>query len=83
MMDKWTAKNGKMALMFWWILHGSVFIESYDATDSSTDSNKMFNLLAKTILKISKENIVQVVTNNVSENTKVGDMLKEVLLYIL
>ncbi|XP_075106968.1 uncharacterized protein LOC142179961 [Nicotiana tabacum] len=57
---------------------GSVFLESYDASDSSTDSNKIFNLFEKTILIVEKENVVQVVTDNASENTKAGDMLKGV-----
>jgi len=79
MMDKWTAKNGKMVIN---VLvnspRGSVFLESYDASDSSTNSNKMFNLFEKTILKVGPENVVQVVTDNASENKKAGDMLKGV-----
>ncbi|XP_055824274.1 uncharacterized protein LOC129892736 [Solanum dulcamara] len=65
MMDKWTARNGKMIIN---VLvnspKGSVFLESHDASNSSTDSNKMFNLFEKTMLKIGKENVVQVVTDN-------------------
>ncbi|KAH0652637.1 hypothetical protein KY285_030171 [Solanum tuberosum] len=49
---------------------GSVFLESYDGSDFSTDYNKMFNLFEKTILKIGKENVVQVVADNASENKK-------------
>ncbi|KAH0722285.1 hypothetical protein KY289_005329 [Solanum tuberosum] len=55
---------------------------SYDASDSSTDSNKMFNLFEKTIMKIGKENVVQVVTDNASENKKAGNMLKGVFPHI-
>lgn len=55
-----------------------VFLESYDTSDSSIDSNKMFNLFEKTILKIGKENKVQVMTDNASKNRKAGDMLKGV-----
>ncbi|KAH0670639.1 hypothetical protein KY290_026070 [Solanum tuberosum] len=83
MMDKWTARNGKMVIN---VLvnspRGSVFLESYDASDSSTDSNKMFNLFEKTIMKIGKENVVQVVTDNASENKKAGNMLKGVFPHI-
>nr|XP_016476618.1 PREDICTED: uncharacterized protein LOC107798165 [Nicotiana tabacum] len=79
MMDKWTAKNEKMVIN---VLvnspRGSVFLESYDASDSSTNSNKMFNLFEKTILKVGPENVVQVVIDNASENKKAGDMLKGV-----
>ncbi|XP_055810993.1 uncharacterized protein LOC129880814 [Solanum dulcamara] len=40
------------------------------------------NLFEKTILKIGKENVVQVVTDNVSENKKAGEMLKGVFPHI-
>ncbi|XP_009775009.1 uncharacterized protein [Nicotiana sylvestris] len=81
MMDKWTAKNEKVIIN---VLvnspRGSVFLESYDASDSSTNSNKMFNLFEKTLLKIGKENVVQIVIDNASENKKAGDILKGVFL---
>ena len=77
MMDKWTARNGKMVIND--LVNSprvSVFLESYDASDSSTDSNKMFNLFEKTLMKVRQENVVQVATDNASENKKVGNMLK-------
>ncbi|XP_019253995.1 PREDICTED: uncharacterized protein LOC109232704 [Nicotiana attenuata] len=86
MMDKWTARNGKMITN---ILvnspKGSLFLESVDASDSSTDSTKMFSLFKSTIDSIGAENIVQVVTDNASENVKAahsvnlifGDIFKE------
>ena len=77
MMDKWTARYGKMVIN---VLvnspRGSVFLESYDASNSSTDSNKMFNLSEKTIMKVGQENVVQVVTDSAIENKKAGNMLK-------
>ena len=77
MMDKWTTRNGKMVIN---VLvnspSGSVFLESYDASNSSTDSNKMFNLFEKTLMKVRQENVVQVAIDNASENKKVGNMLK-------
>ncbi|XP_060209900.1 uncharacterized protein LOC132636862 [Lycium barbarum] len=83
MMDKWIAKNGKMMInVLVNSLNGSVFLESYDASVSSTDSTKMFNLFEKTILKIGKDNVIQVVTDNTSENVKVGHMLKGVFPHI-
>ncbi|XP_018627616.1 uncharacterized protein [Nicotiana tomentosiformis] len=79
MMDKWTAKNEKMVINVLVISpRERLFLESYDASDSSTDSNKIYNLFEKTILKVGKENVVQVVTDNASENKKAGDMLKGV-----
>ncbi|XP_070028065.1 uncharacterized protein [Nicotiana sylvestris] len=84
MMDEWKVKNEKMVIN---VLvnspRGSVFLESYDASDSSTDSNKMFNLFEKTILKVGPENVVQVVIDNASENKKVSDMLKGAFSNIL
>lgn len=43
---------------------------------------KCSNLYEKTILKIGKENVVQVVTDNASENKKACDMLKGVYPHI-
>ncbi|XP_019241117.1 PREDICTED: uncharacterized protein LOC109221109, partial [Nicotiana attenuata] len=76
MMDKWTARNGKMIIN---ILvnspKGSLFLESVDASDSSTDSTKMYSLFKSTIDSIGAENVVQVVTDNASENVKAGDLM--------
>ncbi|XP_060191665.1 uncharacterized protein LOC132621420 [Lycium barbarum] len=77
MMDKWTARTGKMIIN---VLvnspKGSLFLESIDASDSSTDSIKMFSLFQSTVEKIGLENVVQVVTDNAAENVKAGAMLK-------
>nr|XP_016436121.1 PREDICTED: uncharacterized protein LOC107762290 [Nicotiana tabacum] len=76
MMDKWTARNGKMIIN---ILvnspKGNMFLESVDASDSSTDSTKMYSLFKSTIDSIGAENVVQVVTDNASENVKAGDLM--------
>nr|XP_016454406.1 PREDICTED: uncharacterized protein LOC107778630 [Nicotiana tabacum] len=86
MMDKWTTRNGKMIIN---ILvnspKGSLFLESVDASNSSTDSTKMYSLFKSTIDSIGAENVVQVVTDNDSENVKAahsvnlifGDIFKE------
>ncbi|XP_060170974.1 uncharacterized protein LOC132601945 [Lycium barbarum] len=79
MMDKWMARTGKMIIN---VLvnspKGSLFLESIDASDSSTDSIKMFSLFQSTIEKIGPENVVQVITDNATENVKAGAMLKGV-----
>ncbi|XP_075103722.1 uncharacterized protein LOC142178291 [Nicotiana tabacum] len=49
---------------------GSLFLESVDASDSSTDSAKMYSLFKSTIDSIGAENIVQVVRDNSSENER-------------
>ncbi|XP_019251134.1 PREDICTED: uncharacterized protein LOC109230057 [Nicotiana attenuata] len=76
MMDKWRARNGKMIIN---ILvnspKGSLFLESVDASDSSTDSTKMYSLFKSAIDSIGAENVVQVVTYNASENVKAGYLM--------
>nr|XP_009620514.1 uncharacterized protein LOC104112332 [Nicotiana tomentosiformis] len=76
MMDKWTARNGKIIIN---VLvnspKGSLFLESVDASDSSTDSTKMYSLFKSTIDSIGEENVVQVVTENASKNVKAGDLM--------
>ncbi|XP_075096282.1 uncharacterized protein LOC107826884 [Nicotiana tabacum] len=83
MMDKWTARNGKMIIN---ILvnspKGSLFLESVDASDSSTDSTKMYSLFKSTIDSIGAENVVQVVTDNASENVKASDLMSVGYPYI-
>ncbi|XP_070054762.1 uncharacterized protein [Nicotiana tomentosiformis] len=61
---------------------GSVFLESHDASNSSTDGSKMYNLFRKTIDKIGKENIVQIVTDNASENVSAGRMMEAMYPHI-
>lgn len=83
-MDKWTAKMGKWPFT---VLVNSAkisvfFLELYDANNSSTNSNKIFNLFEKTILKIGKKKFIEVVTDNASENKKAGDTLKRAFLHI-
>ncbi|XP_047252237.1 uncharacterized protein LOC124887099 [Capsicum annuum] len=61
---------------------GSVFLESHDASDSSIDATKLFKFFENTILKIGKENVVQVVTDNARGNKKAGELLKGVYPHI-
>ncbi|KAH0730540.1 hypothetical protein KY289_001728 [Solanum tuberosum] len=69
MMSKWTTRTEKMIIN---VLvnspKGSLFLESINASDSSTDSIKMFSLFHNTIEKIKEENVVQVVTDNVLDS---------------
>ncbi|XP_060196903.1 uncharacterized protein LOC132626153 isoform X2 [Lycium barbarum] len=83
MMDKWTTRNGKMIINI--LVNsplGGVFLGSVDASDESTNSTKMFNLFEKTIKQIGPENVIQVVTDNASENVKAGDMIMGVYPHI-
>ena len=76
MMDKWTARNGKMIINI--LVNspiGSVFLGSVDASNESTDSTKMYKLFESTIKRIGPENVVQIVIDNASENVKAGSMM--------
>ncbi|XP_070042867.1 uncharacterized protein [Nicotiana tomentosiformis] len=76
-MDKWTTRTRKMIIN---VLvnspKGSLFFESTDASDSSTDHIKMFTLFQNTIEKIGPSKVVQVVTDNASENVKAGGIVE-------
>ena len=83
MMDKWTARNGKMIINI--LVNspiGSVFLGSVDASNESTNSTKMYKLFESTIKRIGPENIVQIVTDNASENVKAGSMMMGVYPHI-
>ncbi|XP_075103752.1 uncharacterized protein LOC142178319 [Nicotiana tabacum] len=73
MMDKWTTIIEKIIIN---ILvnspKGSLFLESADASDSSTDSTKMYSLFKSTIGSIGAENVVQVVTDNAVKMLKLA-----------
>ncbi|KAH0712354.1 hypothetical protein KY289_008313 [Solanum tuberosum] len=76
MMDKWKAPNGKMIINI--LVNspiGSVFLGSVDASNESTDSTKMYKLFESTIERIGPGNVVQIVTDNASENVKEGSMM--------
>ena len=81
MMDKWTARNGKMIINI--LVNspiGSVFLGSVEASNESTDSTKMYKLFERTIKKIGPE---QIVTDNASENAKAGSMMMRAYPHIL
>lgn len=83
MMDKWTSHNGKMIINI--LVNcsiGSIFLGSVDASNESTTGTKMYSLFEKTIEDIGPKNIVQVVTDNASENVKAGDLMKAMYPYI-
>ncbi|XP_019242058.1 PREDICTED: uncharacterized protein LOC109222111 [Nicotiana attenuata] len=61
---------------------GSLFLESVYESDSSTDSTKMYSLFKSTIDSIGAENVVQIVTDNASENVKAGDLMSVVYQHI-
>ncbi|XP_020690427.1 probable glutamyl endopeptidase, chloroplastic [Dendrobium catenatum] len=69
MTDGWTSRNGKSLINF--LVNcprGSAFIESIDASSFSKNTVKMFELFCKYIEIIRPHNVIQVVTDNASEN---------------
>lgn len=71
MMNKWTARTEKMIInVMVNSPKGSVFLESIDASNSSTDSIKMFSLFQDTKEKTGAKNVTQVVINNSRENVE-------------
>ncbi|KAK6784206.1 hypothetical protein RDI58_017660 [Solanum bulbocastanum] len=83
MMDKWTAQNVKMIINI--LVNspiGSAFLGSVDASNESTDSTKMYKLFESAIERIGPENVVQIVTDNASENVKAGSMMMGAYPYI-
>ncbi|PHU00703.1 hypothetical protein BC332_30490 [Capsicum chinense] len=83
MMDKWTTRNVRMIINI--LVNcsiGSIFLGSVDASNESTTDTKMYNLFEKTIEDIGPENIVQVVTDNASENVKAGELMRAVYPHI-
>ena len=82
-MDKWTARNGKMIINI--LVNspiGSVFLGSVDASNGSKDNTKMQKLFESTIERIGPENVVQIVTDNASENVNAGSMMMGVYPHI-
>ncbi|XP_075098941.1 uncharacterized protein LOC142175839 [Nicotiana tabacum] len=57
----------------------NLFLESVDASNSSADSTKMYSLFKSTINSIGAENVVQVVTDNASENVKAEKVFNQAI----
>ncbi|KAL0916082.1 hypothetical protein M5K25_013564 [Dendrobium thyrsiflorum] len=67
--DGWMSRNGKSLINF--LVNcprGSAFVESIDASSFSKNAIKMFELFCKYIEVIGPQNMIQVVTDNASEN---------------
>lgn len=45
---------------------GSIFVKSMDVSDVSKDANLLFRILNKMVDEVGEENVVQVITYNVS-----------------
>ncbi|XP_057987302.1 uncharacterized protein LOC110640419 [Hevea brasiliensis] len=77
MCDGWTDRKGRTLINF--LANspkGSVFIKSIDASDESKTAALLASLIEKELIKIGPEKVVQVVTNNASNNVAAGRILE-------
>ncbi len=73
MCDGWTDRKGRTLINF--LVNsskGSVFINSVDASDESKTAALLTSLIEKEMMEIGPEKVVQVVTNNASNNVALG-----------
>lgn len=54
---------------------GSIFLESVDASDYSKTSDKMFELMERSVEAVGEDKVVQVVTYSASNNVKASKLL--------
>lgn len=57
--------------------YGTVFLNTFDASDCIKNAHKLFELLDAVIEEIGEELVVQVVTDNASAYKAVGELLME------
>ncbi|XP_058005456.1 uncharacterized protein LOC131181417 [Hevea brasiliensis] len=77
MCDGWTDRKGRTLINFLAnSLKGSVFIKSVDASDESKTAALLTSLIEKELMEIGSEKVVQVVTNNASNNVAAGRILE-------
>ncbi|XP_052208194.1 uncharacterized protein LOC127811998 [Diospyros lotus] len=75
--DGWKDKRERTLINFLVnSLKGSMFLESVDGSSYSKTGEKMFQLLSKCVEKIGVRNVVQVVTDSVSNNVLAGRFLE-------
>ncbi len=73
MCDGWTDRKGRTLINF--LANspkGSVFIKSVDASDESKTAALLASLIEKELMEIGPEKVVQVVTDNASNNVAAG-----------
>nr|GME14779.1 uncharacterized protein LOC109154222 [Ipomoea batatas] len=78
MMDKWTNKRGHTFINV--LVNcslGSYFLESVAVSKDMVDANKMLELFGAFVDQVGKENVVQVISDNASENVRAGKDLME------
>nr|GMD07863.1 uncharacterized protein LOC109167856 [Ipomoea batatas] len=79
MMDKWTDRRGHSFINI--LVNcslGSYFLESVDVSKDMVDANKMLELFETFVNQVGKDKVVQVISDNASENVRAGKDLMEV-----
>ncbi|XP_031106337.1 uncharacterized protein LOC116010988 [Ipomoea triloba] len=79
MMDKWTDRRGRSFINI--LVNcslGSYFLESVDVSKDMVDANKMLELFETFVNQVGKDKVVQVISDNASENVRAGKDLMEV-----
>ncbi|GLU16677.1 hypothetical protein SLE2022_330970 [Rubroshorea leprosula] len=78
MADSWYNAEGRTMINFLVSCpNGVYFVSSFDATDIIADAGSLFKLLDKVVEEVGEENVVQVITKNISSFRNAGKMLEE------
>ena len=84
MSDGWTDRKEKTLVNF--LVNcskGTMFMQSIDASSMIKTGEKMFELLDKWVEQVSKENVIQVITDNHSSYVKAGNKYYFLNFYLL
>nr|GMD14280.1 uncharacterized protein LOC109152037 [Ipomoea batatas] len=79
MMDKWTDRRSRSFINI--LVNcslGSYFLESVDVSKDTVDANKMLELFETFVNQVGKDKVVQVISDNASENVRAGKDLMQV-----
>ncbi|XP_019155165.1 PREDICTED: uncharacterized protein LOC109152037 [Ipomoea nil] len=78
MMDKWTDRRGRAFINI--LVNcslGSYFLQSVDVSTDTVDATKMLELFETFVNQVGKDKVVQVISDNASENVRAGKDLME------
>ncbi|XP_019169551.1 PREDICTED: uncharacterized protein LOC109165304 [Ipomoea nil] len=77
-MDKWTDRRGRVFINI--LVNcslGSYFLQSVDVSTDTVDAKKMLELFETFVNQVGKDKVVQVISDNASENVRAGNDLME------
>ena len=82
MCDAWTRPTKWSIINFMVYSKGrTIFLKSIDVLDKIKDNKYIYGLLKDVIKEVREENVVQIVTDNVSTFLKAGKLLMKYNLY--